>query len=44
MHDIIKGIGGSSLDFVPANVLTGNSLFDVIKIYSKRKTLNFYLY
>lgn len=40
IHYIIKGIGGNNLGFVPAIVLTTNSLFDVIKIYAERQTLN----
>lgn len=43
MHYIIKGIGGNNSDFLSVNVLTGSSLFDVIKIYVKRRTLNFNL-
>lgn len=40
IHYIIKGIIGNKQGFVLVIVLTSNSLFDVIKIYAVRRTLN----
>lgn len=44
IHYIIKGIIGNNQGFVLVIVLTWNSLFDVIKIYVVRKTLNMCVY
>lgn len=44
IHYIIKGIIGNKQGFVLVIVLTSNSLFDVIKIYAVRKTLNMWVY